>query len=455
MKQRINNYLLLVLITILAAGAGGCKKYLDAKPDKKLVVPATLQDLQALLDFGPATLNDPGSDEVSADNYYLNTNSYLALPREGDRNMYTWQKDQIFQSYSNDWSDMYRRIYYVNTVLETLAHIERTPLNQTTYDNVKGQALLLRGKSFLHGAIIWATAYDKATAATDLGLPLKVTADFTAASVRSSLQATFDLLLNDLASSVPLLPVKPLHVSRASRPAAYGYLTRAYLYLHKYAEAGKYADSCLQLQNTLLDYNDLNAADSYPVPQFNEEEILYSAAAPVQLIMGEALVDSVLYQSYNENDLRKEIFFTDNGNGEYFFKGSYDANFGGQFTGIAADEVYLTRAECYARQGNTVLALDDLNTLMVKRWKTGLFIPFTTTTATDALALILNERRKELLFRSTRFMDIKRLNKEGANITLTRMVNGQTYILPPNDLRYALPLPEEVIGISGMQQNPR
>ena len=219
MKQTINNYLVLLVLILLLAGTGGCKKYLDAKPDKKLVVPATLQDLQSLLDFGPATLNDPGCDEVSADNYYLNTNSYLALPGEGDRNMYTWQKEQIFQSYANDWSDMYRRIYYVNTVLETLTHIERTPLNQTIYDNVKGQALLLRGKSFLLGAIIWATAYDKTTAATDMGLPLKVTADFTAASVRSSLQATFDLLLNDLASAVALLPVKPLHVSRVSRPA--------------------------------------------------------------------------------------------------------------------------------------------------------------------------------------------------------------------------------------------
>ena len=71
------------------------------------------------------------------------------------------------------------------------------------------------------------------------------------------------------------------------------------------------------------------------------------------------------------------------------------------------------------------------------------------------MALILLERRKELLMRGLRWMDLKRLNMEGAAITLTRTVNGQVYTLPPNDLRYALPIPEDVIAISGMQQNPR
>jgi hypothetical protein len=37
--------------------------------------------------------------------------------------------------------------------------------------------------------------------------------------------------------------------------------------------------------------------------------------------------------------------------------------------------------------------------------------------------------------RGVRWFDLKRLNKEVENITLYRMVNNQTYILPPNDLR--------------------
>ncbi|MCW3110161.1 MAG: RagB/SusD family nutrient uptake outer membrane protein, partial [Segetibacter sp.] len=314
-----------------------------------------------------------------------------------------------------------------------------------TVHQVTGKITILIGKSFLLGAIIWANAYDENTAGNTLGIPLRLKPDFNELSVRATLKENFDQLLNDLKACAFLLPVKPVHVRRPSRPAAYAYLARAFLYMRKYVEAGKYADSCLQLQNTLLDYNQLNQAASYPVTKFNAEEILYSAMAPLQLVNGVAIVDSTLYDSFDKDDLRKSIFFKSNGNGSYQFKGSYDGSFGGQFTGVAVDEVLLVRAECYARAGNTQLAMEDLNTLLIKRWKTGLFVRFTATNAADALVLILKERRKELIFRGTRFMDIKRLNQEGAAITLKRMVNGETFLLPPNDLRYALPVPEAII----------
>ena len=52
-------------------------------------------------------------------------------------------------------------------------------------------------------------------------------------------------------------------------------------------------------------------------------------------------------------------------------------------------------------------------------------------------------------------MDIKRLNKEGSNINLVRKLDGQVYMLTAGDLRFALPIPEDVIELSGMLQNPR
>ncbi len=57
--------------------------------------------------------------------------------------------------------------------------------------------------------------------------------------------------------------------------------------------------------------------------------------------------------------------------------------------------------------------------------------------------------------RGLRWADLKRLNRDGANITLTRTVNGQVFTLPPNDLRYAIAIPENVIEIGSIQQNPR
>lgn len=139
-------------------------------------------------------------------------------------------------------------------------------------------------------------------------------------------------------------------------------------------------------------------------------------------------------------------------NGYHLYKGAYTSTLFPFFSGIATDEIYLIRAECYARKGDKVSALNDLNTLLTKRYN-GTFVPFTAVDANDALAKILIERRKELLMRGLRFIDIRRLNKEGANIVPTRLISGQLYSIPPNDNRYALPIPLDVINQSGMQQN--
>jgi hypothetical protein len=65
----------------------------------------------------------------------------------------------------------------------------------------------------------------------------------------------------------------------------------------------------------------------------------------------------------------------------------------------------------------------------------------------------LQERRKELTMRGLRWIDIKRLNKEGGNITPKRFVDDKLILLPPNDDRYALQLPADLILNTGLQQN--
>lgn len=432
-----------------------CKKYLDEKPDQKLAVPSTLTDLQALLDHNSYLVQDPASDEISADNYYVTTATWQALSREQDRRMYTWEKDNLFIPDANDWFIVYRKVYYYNTVLDYLLKIPRTASNSTEWDHIMAQALMVRAKSFLQAAIIWSQAYDPATAAGDLGIPLRLNSDFTETSVRASVHQTYNQVISDIKKAIPFLPVRGLHVIRASRTAAYAFLARTYLAMRDYTNAGLYADSCLQLYNTLIDYNTLSITATYPFTQYNSEVLFHCGQLPTILTNTRAKVDSVLYNSYTANDCRKTIFFKANTDGSYAFKGSYDGGGGGLFTGMATDEVYLMRAECFARAGNKTAALADLNTLLSKRWKTGTFVPYTAIDAADALKKILTERRKELLMRCTRWMDIKRLNKEGAGITLIRFVNNQTYTLPPNNLRYALPIPAEVILMSGMPQNPR
>jgi hypothetical protein len=146
-----------------------------------------------------------------------------------------------------------------------------------------------------------------------------------------------------------------------------------------------------------------------------------------------------------------------NKDGSYTVKGSYDGVYGGAlFMGIATDEIYLIRAECRARNQNKEGAMEDLNTLLSKRIKKNSFVNRNADDWQEALDLILTERRKELVFRGSRWTDIKRLNKESRYaLTLKRLLNGNLYELEPGDQRFAYLIPTIVITRSGMAQNDR
>jgi len=226
--------------------------------------------------------------------------------------------------------------------------------------------------------------------------------------------------------------------------------------MQDYRDALLNADSCIALYPGLIDYNTLSTTATYPFVLFNSEVIFHSSMASyTSLTQSKLLVDSALYSYYGSNDLRSTLFFKAVSGG-HTFKGSY---YGGSrmFEGIASDEVYLIRAECYARTGNSQSAINDLNNLLIMRYKTGTYIPYSTSmTSENALRLILQERHKELVFRGIRWSDLRRLNLDsGFAVTMSKTFNGQNYSLPPNDIRYVLPIPPNEILISGFPQNPR
>jgi hypothetical protein len=118
--------------------------------------------------------------------------------------------------------------------------------------------------------------------------------------------------------------------------------------------------------------------------------------------------------------------------------------------------MYLVKAECLARGGNTAAAMDTLNVLLVKRYDKDSFVPQTATDAEDALRKILIERKKELVGRGLRWLDLRRLNRDPRfAVTLQRLRNGTLVTLPPGDPRYTFPIPEQETENSGLEQNPR
>ncbi|WP_207515345.1 RagB/SusD family nutrient uptake outer membrane protein [Longitalea luteola] len=455
----LNYKILLFVFTVFAIIS--CKKdWIEIKPNKSLDVPTSVEDFQALLDNSPI-MNDghPSLGEVSADNYYL---PYNIWQNWGSVNRYAsiWESD-IYNNLSTDntnWNFSYRQVFYANIALDGIDAAGSLADNSPAWNNVKGSALYYRADAFFNISQLFTKPYSL-TFPDQLGIPLRLSADPNEKTTRAGLQDTYDRILEDLHNAIAYLPDTALHKTRPSRAAAYALLSRVYLTMQNFSKSLLYADSSLKIYDSLLDYNTLKTTVANPIPGLNKEVIFQATIADDLQATLNCIVDSTLYKSYAANDLRKQLFYKVNAAGQASFIGTYTGGTVGTgskaFGGLATDEVYLTRAECYARTGNVTAAMNDLNKLLSKRWKTGTFVPFTASNTNEALNLILEERRKETPFRGLRWIDLRRLNSEGANITLTRNINGQLYSLAPNSPRYVLPIPPDVIAISGIPQNER
>jgi tetratricopeptide (TPR) repeat protein len=448
--KRISQYLFIFFMIVSCSD-----DFLDKKSDKSLAIPQSLDEFQSLLDNSASIFNrDPMLGLIGCDDYYLTDNQWLALLTSTERNGYIWAKEVYEAPAVSDWSVLYQQVFYANVVLDGLNDLTPNESNIDEYNRLKGSALFYRAMAFYDLAQVFAPVYNEASASSDSGIPIRLTSDINSTVTRASVQGTYEQIISDLKEAVNLLPEVIQYKSRPYKATAYALLARTYLSMSDFENAEAFADSCLQLYNTLLDYNTLNAALARPVPLLNAEVLFQS----IQISYGfrnSALINAELYQQYADDDLRKVIFFNNSALGGVTFGGTYTGGISG-FGGIAMDEVYLIRAECRARNGKTDEAIEDLNALLVKRWKTGTFVPYTAATPEEALSIILTERRKELVFRGLRWTDLRRLNLEPQFAqTLTRQLNGNTYTLPPNDGRYVYPIPQNEIAASGIAQNPR
>lgn len=439
---------------------GACADYLDEKPVRSLAIPNTLRDLQAILDNETRrnTLY-PYAGDVAADYYYLDEAGFNQLNDAfGARNIYLWEPDAVAD---RDWSNMYLNIFDVNVVLEKIDGVDLGGLTELNRQYVKGGALFFRGLAFYHLAQIFAPPYDNLKANQALGIPLKLSPNIETPTTRATLAATYNQIIRDLEESVELLPAETPVPVKPTKAAAHAALAKVFLVMEDYKKSLEHASACLDLYNELIDFNDLDPTAAKPIPALNKEVLLH-----LQMPNGgggfnntRAKVNPALYALYASGDLRKEIFFKENIDDSYRFTGDYGTSptVSAPFCGLATNEVYLIKAECLARLGQTKSAIDTLNVLLKKRWEANLFEPYAVYDAEDALKLIIKEREKELALRGgVRWTDLRRLNNDDRfKRTLTRELGGITYILPPGDNRYTFLIPASVVQESAVPQNER
>jgi starch-binding outer membrane protein, SusD/RagB family len=444
----------------------GCKKYLEKKSNNNVGTIERIADLQAIIDNWQVVnnLTTPSYSEASTDDYFFTDQEFFYNNGGGEKGQaaYTWQ--YFIQTYENvnDWAKAYVPVNLANICLESIEKFPKTPSNSQEWNNVKGSAHFIRAFNFLNLVSTYAKAYDPVSSGSDPGIPLRLNNDINEPTVRATVQQSYSQIIDDAMQAAVYLPEIAKHPLRPSKAAAFGLLARAYLVMRDFENAGIYADKCLNIRKELIDYNGdpdivnpINGTNS-PFRKYNKETIYYAEmnSSLLYFVLLNGSVDTALFNSFENDDLRKTAFFTSKTNGYQKFKGNYTQSANIYFGGITTSEIFLIRAESLARKGRLTEAMDDLNTVKKMRWNNAVvYKAITADTIPTALRIILEERRRELVFRGLRWIDIKRLNKEGFNITPKRYIDGKVYILSPNSDRYALPIPQDIIELTGIAQN--
>ncbi|MDM1295295.1 RagB/SusD family nutrient uptake outer membrane protein [Sphingobacterium sp. N143] len=448
-------YIMYIGIVLLGVFSQSCAKFLDEKPQLSAATPDKEEDLRALLDFeSQINLYYPGLIELGTDDYYLTDVDYGKM-QASYQEAYTWDKNMLSIDVGY-WRTCYNTIMISNIVLEGVERLQ--PVKNI---DIQGEAMFVRGLAHFYVAQLYCPVFDKDTD-SPYGVPIRLTSDFNVPVTRATVHETYQQIIEDIKGAIPFLKDQAAEINRPSKRAAYAALARIYLSMLDYESARYYANQCLKVNADLMDFNAIDPAPAFPFNPKNVEMIYYGStiSGSSALHNGTARIPKPLYDLYDGDDLRKQVYFKSINDTEYAYKGYYSGRSASYFAGFANDELYLIRAECNARLGARAEAVADLNKLLENRIVKGAFEALKPLDAKELLSIILNERRKEMLFRGVRWSDLKRLNLDPDHaVDLFREinVNGEIkrYELPANDPRYIYPIPAEVIIQSNILQNPR
>ncbi|WP_373496221.1 RagB/SusD family nutrient uptake outer membrane protein [Aquiflexum sp.] len=442
MKRNI--FKIILNIFLVQMSLSGCEEFLDVKPNLNLEVPEDIESVQAILDAESRINVSTALDIMAADEYYL-------LPEIHDnldlmyQSLHIWDMDpEIYLNGStNDWNRPYQIIFAANFCISQLDKIGRNPSNLDLWDNLKGRSFFVRAHAFADLVKQFAPQYDPATAQHILAVPMPLEADVNSILDFGNLLEVYDQILLDIENSLSLLPELPRLRSQPSKAAAYGLQARVFLMMKDYPKALEASENALAIQNTLLDFSTLNPQSNYPVPRGNGEVIYHTLGATYSgmTFSAETRIDPDLFNMYHFDDLRRGIYFFSRPQGQINFKGSF--NTGHQyFTGITVGEMLLTKAECAFRGGDSMKAEDAINTFLESRFKKGSFTPVSLNSLENPLKFLLDERKKELLFRGRRWADIKRLTGDsGYKMEIKRVLGDRVYTLPDDPMMQVLPVP--------------
>jgi tetratricopeptide (TPR) repeat protein len=490
---------MLILLALLAA-TGGCKKFL-AEQSQNLAYANTAAKLEEVINgdgYMPHFTTPPYStyQEQGKAMYFpwLNCmdddfSEFVSSPiypddRSSVFGFYTWQSNPFESStyvISTDdtWAKTYVNINAVNIIAQEATKITDNPAE---LQRIRGEALFLRAFYYFYLVNVYAPAYNKATAGTDPGVPLKTT-EFVQDNffTRSTTDSVYRQIVADLSAAEICLDTAS-HVSlyHADINAVNLLQSRVYLYMQDWADAITAANKVISRKPQLFDLNGYQPHTSF-----------FSAGSPEAIFTqgGNAMIyltqenypmafqaSDDLMNLYQLNDLRRTAFFEVDQLGKTRYAKMYQSTtYNVHPSEIFSDnyflrnaEAYLNKAEASAMLGKTDDANAAINVLTKSRFKPADYTPINL--AEDTLvSFIRDERRRELCFEGQRWFDLKRytvntqypFTKTIAHTWSNAVAGGTPYVvatltLQPGDPDYLVPLPLEAITFNqgALIQNP-
>ena len=394
---------------------------------------------------------------LSSDDIDINSTSILNNLTDDNKQVYTWA-DYFYTSSQTDvnWSNLYNQIYNCNAITDKVLSSQGG--TDAEKKGIYAEALMQRAYAYHTLMNMYSPIYQESTADATLGVPLLLTPDLYASLKRPTARTVYNQIISDIREALPNLPVSPTNVIHPGQTAAYALLARTYLYMQKYDSAGVNAQKALDRQSTLLDLQTLTTG-TLP-KRLNDPEIILSKVASFYTLLP---LSSKLINLFSTTDLRYSLYTVDGGSslvnpkftGRAFYRNKSigeDIN-----VGLSVPEMMLIKAESLVRKGQYNDGIQVLNDLRKMRFKTADYVDLSAQSASEALKIVIEERRRELMGRGMRWFDQRRLSTEtGLVDTVQRVVSGVTYTLAPMSNRYTFPISAKVTDLNPeIEQNPR
>ena len=466
---------LLILIAPLFLLISCEKKFLDTLP-RGLIIAQSTSDFRKLLDnadtrYSYNLAQVSGYVDVVSDDVQLDSSWYeWDRNRLHAKNLYGFES-QVWTPDGAGDDDVWKQNYYINTLTSNiLEEIHIATDNPKLQKQLIAEAKAHRAFAYLTLVNIYAKHYNKATAATDMGVPLFTNPVSLPKLDRASVQKVYDFILSELLAAVDDLPaeVDMQYSHRPTKASTYAILARTYLYMGNYEKALEYSEKSLQIKDFIYNYNTIYtgtpAVDKVKkISRITDEEMLLHKTMVKSVRANDYyMIDTITFNKVyggftkvndsvtNNYDLRRVLWFQGTNSA-----GSLNADraryvfsrnrYGGdnaivEYISVSTLEMYLTRAECNARLSNLDKALNDINKIRMNRFKTGTYTPISSSGAGQAFVLneVLLERRRELYGKELRLFDIKRLGLPVSHLKPGTMLPG--FNVPANDIKLVWPV---------------